>query len=146
MKIRKIYHSFFFLRCKLSLNKAILLSLLKNFRYPLSEFNKFEYCNLCISSFSILCSPYLKTRLKVKYLEWMYTCLKTRLDSLHFAVPYKELREIYVYLIYNETNKTNRTFQIFKNGHRACHYGPTCCPRSRVITSRIQKPNNVISF
>ena len=76
----------------------------------------------------------------------MYTCLKTRLDSLHFAAPYKELRENYVYLIYNETNKTNRTFQIFKNGHRACHYGPTCCLRSRVITSRIQKPNNVISF
>ena len=71
---------------------------------------------------------------------------KTRLDSLHFAAPYKELREIYVYLIYNETNKTNRTFQIFKNGPRACHNGPTCCPRSRVITSRIQKPNNVISF
>ena len=146
MKIRKIYHSFFFLRCKLSLNKAILLSLLKNFGYPLSEFNEFEYGNPYISSFSILYSPYLDTRLKVKYLEWMYTCPKTRLDSLHFAAPYKELREIYVYIIYNETNKTSRTFQIFKNGHRACHYGPTCCPRSRVITSRIQKPNNVISF
>ena len=51
MKIRKIYHSFFFLRCKLSLNKAILLSLLKNFGYPLSEFNEFEYCNLYISSY-----------------------------------------------------------------------------------------------
>ena len=145
MKIRKIYHSFFFLRCKLSLNKAILLSLLKNFGYPLSEFNEFEYGNPH-NSFSILWFTLSKTRLKVKYLEWMYTCPKTRLDSLHFAAPYKELREIYVYLIYNETNKTNWTFQIFKDGHRACHYGPTCCPRSRVITSRIQKPNNVISF